>query len=62
MNFEVTYDQDTEETTIIFDDSITLRAVNDEDGVTFQHFEKIDDEDIELMLKNLCRQIYRITQ
>jgi len=60
MTFEFTYDTETEEIHIIYDNSVALKASQENGYCTFYNFEKIDDEEIENVLKKLCVQAYSI--
>ena len=60
MNFDFTYDTEAEEIHIIYDNYLVLKATAENNGVVFQNFDKIDDEGIEAVLKNLCRQTFNL--
>jgi hypothetical protein len=58
MRFEFDYDADTDQITIVYDGVFVLKADFDGDRPIFRNFEKLQDEEIETMLKNLCRAAY----
>ena len=58
MNFEFNYDPESEEICIIYDNYATLRAYQDNGRMKYQNFHHVDDEDIEDLLKNLCKQTF----
>jgi hypothetical protein len=60
MTFEFNYNTDTEEITIVYDGSYVLKASFDGDRVSFKHFEKIKDDEVETLLKNLCRSAFDV--
>jgi hypothetical protein len=60
MTFDFTYDTETEEIHIIYDNYLVLKAAIENSGVVFQNFDRIDDEGIEAILKNLCRQTFNL--
>ena len=60
MRFEFDYDIETDQITIVYDGAFTLTADFDGDTVLFKHFEKIDDEQLENILKNLCREAFSV--
>lgn len=60
MNFEFNYDPESEEIHIIFDNCISLRAVQENGKIVYTNFNRIDDEDIEKLLKTLCVQTFMV--
>jgi hypothetical protein len=60
MTFEFDYNLDTDEITIVYDGSCVLKAEFDGERPTFRNFDKVKDEDVENMLKNLCRAAYNL--
>lgn len=60
MTFEFDYNTDTDEITIVYDGTCVLKSYYDGEKVTFKNFEKLKDEEIEVLLKNLCRQTYDV--
>lgn len=60
MTFEFEYNTDTDQITIVYDGSCVLKVDFDGERPIFRNFNKIQDEDIELMLKNLCRNAYNV--
>ena len=60
MTFEFDYNTDADEITIVYDGTCVLKAYFDGDRVTFKNFEKLKDDDLELMLKNLCRSAFDV--
>lgn len=60
MTFEFDYDQDTDQITIIYDGACVLKADFDGERPTFRNFDKVGDEEIELILKNLCRAAFNV--
>ena len=60
MTFEFDYDQDTDQITIIYDGSFVLKADFDGERPIFKNFDKVKDEEIELILKNLCRAAFNV--
>jgi hypothetical protein len=55
MNFDFNYDPESEEIGITFDNSVTLRAYQQNGKIIFVNFDRIDDADVEDLLKNLCK-------
>jgi hypothetical protein len=60
MTFEFNYDPESEEISIIYDNYAPLKAYVDNGKLRFFHFEKIEDEDIENLLKNLCKHTFDV--
>jgi hypothetical protein len=60
MTFEFTYDTEAEEIHIVYDNSIVLKASMENDKYAFQGFERVNDDQIESVLKTLCRQTFQI--
>jgi hypothetical protein len=60
MNFDFTYDGETEEINIIYDNQLALKAFMENNRCVFQNFSKIEDENVEALLKNLCKQTFHI--
>lgn len=60
MTFEFDYNTDTDEITIVYDGACVLKASYDGEKVRFKNFEKLKDEEIEQLLKNLCRATYDV--
>ena len=57
MTFEFTLDTKTEEISIIYDNSIVITAWSDGHEIHYNGFEKVDDDDVEKILKNLCKSV-----
>jgi hypothetical protein len=55
MRFEFDYDIEIDQITIVYDGAFTLTASYDGSQVSFKNFDRLDDEDLENILKNLCR-------
>jgi len=60
MTFEFDYDTATDQITIVYDSAFVLTVEFDGEKPKFKNFDKIDDEDIENMLRNLCRNAYSV--
>jgi hypothetical protein len=60
MNFEFNYDPESEEISITYDNSITLRAYQQSGKIIFVNFDRVDDPDIEDLLKNVCKNTYSL--
>lgn len=60
MRFEFDYDIETDQITIVYDGAFTLTANYDGEEVTFKHFDRLDDEQLEQILKNLCRSAFGV--
>ena len=60
MTFEFEYDEETEQITITYDSSLVLKASFNEGKPVFKNFSKIDDEEIENLLKKLCKDIHAL--
>jgi len=60
MTFEFDYNLDTDEISIVYEGSFVLKAEFDGERPTFRNFEKVKDEEIEAMLKNLCRAAFNV--
>lgn len=58
MTFEFDYNTETEQITIVYDGSFVLNARFDNEKPVFKNFDKIQDEEIEHILKNLCKNMY----
>ena len=58
MSFEFDYDIETDQITIIYDGAFTLYAGYDGTDITFTNFDRLDDELVELALKNLCKSMF----
>jgi hypothetical protein len=58
MTFEFDYNTDIDQITIIYDGAFVLTVDFDGEKPSFKNFDKIGDEDIENMLRNLCRAAY----
>lgn len=58
MTFEFDYNTDTDRITIVYDGSCVVTADYDGERVIFHHFDKIDDENVEKILKNLCKDFF----
>jgi hypothetical protein len=58
MTFEFDYDTATDRITIVYDGAFVLTVDFDGEKPSFKNFDKLDDEEIEIMLKNLCRAAY----
>lgn len=57
MTFEFSYDPSSEEIFITYDNQVALSAFFDGEEIVYSGFEKIRDDDVERILKSLCRQI-----
>jgi hypothetical protein len=60
MTFEFNYDPESEEVHITVDNSITCRAFQQNGKIVFVNFSNIDDEDMEGLLKNLCKETFHM--
>jgi outer membrane lipoprotein-sorting protein len=60
MRFEFEYDPQTDQITIVYDGSFILTVDFDGETYHFKNFEKVDDENIEKMLKTLCVSAYGV--
>jgi hypothetical protein len=60
MTFEFDYNTDTDQITIVYDGLCVLKADFDGEKPIFHNFEKIRDEEIEGLLKSLCRHAYDV--
>ena len=60
MTFEFDYNTDTDEITIVYDGTCVLKSSYDGEKIKFKNFEKLKDEEVELLLKNLCRATYDV--
>lgn len=60
MTFEFDYNEETDQITIVYDGSYVLKADFDGDRISFKSFDRLQDEAIENMLKNLCRAAYSV--
>jgi len=60
MTFEFDYNPDTDQITIVYDGSCVLKADFDGERPSFKNFEKVGDDDIEKILKDLCRATYNV--
>jgi hypothetical protein len=58
MRFEFDYDIEIDQITIVYDGAFTLTASYDGSQVSFKNFDRLDDEDLENILKNLCRSAF----
>jgi hypothetical protein len=58
MTFEFDYNTETEQITIVYDGSFVLNAQFDSEKPVFKNFDKIQDEEIEHILKSLCKNMY----
>ena len=58
MTFEFDYNTDTDRITIVYDGSCVVTADYDGERAIFHHFDKIDDENVEKILKNLCKDFF----
>jgi hypothetical protein len=58
MRFEFDYDIETDQITIIYDGAFSLSASYDGSEIVFTNFDRIDDDLVELALKNLCRSMF----
>jgi hypothetical protein len=57
MTFEFDYNTDTEQITIVYEGSSVLKASYDEGKFVFSKFEKIGDDEMEILLKNFCKAV-----
>jgi hypothetical protein len=60
MTFEFDYNTETDQITIVYDGSYVLKADFDGERISFKNFDKVQDEAIENILKNLCRAAYNV--
>ena len=60
MTFEFDYNTDTDQITIVYDGSCVLKVDFDGERPIFHNFDRVDDEDMEHLLKNLCRAAYDV--
>jgi len=60
MTFEFDYNTDTDEITIVYDGACVLKSMFDGERVVFKNFEKLKDDEIEGMLKRLCREAFDV--
>lgn len=60
MTFEFDYNQDTDQITIVYDGSCVLKVDFDGEKPKYHNFEKLKDEDVEILLKNLCKSVYAV--
>lgn len=60
MTFEFDYNTETDQITIVYDGTFVLKADFDGERISFKNFDKLQDEAIENMLKNLCRTAYNV--
>jgi hypothetical protein len=60
MTFEFDYNTDTDQITIVYDGSCVLKVDFDGERPTFHNFDRVDDEEMEHLLKNLCRAAYEV--
>lgn len=60
MTFEFDYDTDTEQITIVYDGTCVLTVDFDGEKPVFKNFDKIGDDEIEAMLRNLCKSAYNV--
>lgn len=60
MTFEFDYNTDTEQITIVYDGVFVLKAEFDGEKVSFKNFSKLQDEEVEALLKNLCRSAFNL--
>ena len=57
MRFEFDYDIEIDQITIVYDGAFTLTASYDGSQVSFKNFDRLDDEDLENILKTFARQL-----
>jgi hypothetical protein len=60
MTFEFNYDTETEEIHIIYENYVALKATQEDGYCAFYNFEKIEDAEVEAILKKLCVQAFNI--
>lgn len=60
MTFEFNYDLDAEEINIVYDNCIYMKADIDNGKIRYFNFGKIEDEEVEKLLKDLCKQTFNI--
>jgi hypothetical protein len=60
MTFEFDYDTDTDQITIVYDGTCVLTVDFDGEKPAFKNFDKIGDDEIETMLRNLCKAAYNV--
>jgi hypothetical protein len=60
MTFEFDYDTATDRITIVYDGAFVLTADFDGERPSFKNFDKVNDEEVENMLRSLCRNAYNV--
>lgn len=60
MTFEFEYNSEIEQITIIYDSATVLKVSFDEGRPVYKNFSKIEDEEIENLLKKFCKDIHTI--
>jgi hypothetical protein len=60
MIFEFDYNTDAEQITIVYEGSCVLIASFDGEKLVFKNFDRVNDDDIENMLKNLCKAAFEV--
>jgi hypothetical protein len=60
MRFEFDYDTDTDQITIVYDGVFVLKVDFDGERPIYRNFDKLQDEEIEAVLKNLCKAAYGV--
>jgi hypothetical protein len=60
MTFEFNYDPEAEEINIVYDNYIYMKADTDNGKIRYFNFGKIEDEEVEKLLKDLCKQTFNI--
>ena len=60
MTFEFEYDPEVEQITIIYDSSTVLKVSFDDGKPVYKNFSKIQDEEIEALLKKFCKDVYTL--
>lgn len=58
MRFEFEYDIEIDKITIVYDGAFTLTAHYDGSQVVFKNFDKLEDDELEGILKTLCRSAF----
>jgi hypothetical protein len=60
MRFEFDYDTEAEQITIVYDGVFTLTVDYDGEKLIFKNFDRVEDDEIEKILKTLCRAAFDV--
>lgn len=60
MTFEFEYDDETEQITIIYDSATVLKVLFDDGKPVYKNFSKLQDEEVENLLKKFCKDIFAL--